>query len=149
MNDGKIIALITTSRTSRCYILNGFYKINVKYNVIKRIILPTFLMFLVNFDTHKFSAFLLISKHLNWIVRVKIWWFFSFNMITSILLLVLNYSLNYVFVINSFLLATLMLYNGTQKQWGVEWNAVYWLRGKVYVITVWNIACITFYYDII
>lgn len=136
--------------TIRCYILNGFYKINVKYNVIKRIILATFLMFWLTLIHISFLHICwLVNIQTGSIVRVKIWCFFSFNMITSILLLVLNDSFNYVFVINSFLLLILMLNNGTQKQWWVEWNAVYWLRSKVYVITVWNIKCLSFYYDII
>lgn len=80
MNKGKIVALITRSRISSCYILNGFYKIHV----INEIIMVTLYVWLIlihihvrisfNFDTHtcKFSAFLLISKHLSWIVWVKI-----------------------------------------------------------------------------
>lgn len=64
MNNDKIIALITASRFSSYYILNGFCKIH-EINVI---ILATFDV-LVDFDTHtcayKFSAFLLISKHLR------------------------------------------------------------------------------------
>lgn len=47
MNKGKIVALITTSRISSCYILNGFYKIHV----INEIIMVT-LYVLVNSDTH-------------------------------------------------------------------------------------------------
>lgn len=50
--------------TIRCYILNGFYKINVKYNVIKRIILATFLMFWLTLIHISFL-------HICWLVNIQ------------------------------------------------------------------------------